>query len=49
MALGHTILTIMYHLLTRKQPYQDLGATDFDTRDQRRIEHRLVRRWEKLE
>jgi transposase len=48
MALGHTILTIVYHLLTRKQPYQDLGAAYFDTRDQRRIEHRLVRRLERL-
>ena len=25
-ALGHTILVIVYTLLTRKQPYQDLGA-----------------------
>ena len=47
-ALGHTILIIVYHLLTRKQPYQDLGAAYFDTRDQRRIEHRLVRRLERL-
>jgi transposase len=47
-ALGHTILTIVYYLLTRKQPYQDLGAAYFDTRDQRRIEHRLVRRLERL-
>jgi transposase len=48
MALGHTILIIVYHLLTRKQPYQDLGAAYFDTRDQRRIEHRLVQRLERL-
>jgi transposase len=47
-ALGHTLLIIVYHLLTRKQPYQDLGAAYFDTRDQRRIEHRLVRRLERL-
>jgi transposase len=47
-ALGHTILIIVYHLLTRQQPYQDLGAAYFDTRDQRRIEHRLVRRLERL-
>jgi transposase len=48
MALGHTILIIVYYLLTRKQPYQDFGAAYFDTRDQRRIEHRLVRRLERL-
>jgi transposase len=47
-ALGHTILTIVYHLLVRKQPYQDLGAAYFDTHDQRRVEHRLVRRLERL-
>lgn len=48
MALGHTILIIVYHVLTRKQPYHDLGVAYFDTRDQRRIEHRLVRRLERL-
>jgi transposase len=47
-ALGHTILIVVYHLLTRKQPYQDLGAAYFDTRDQRRVEHRLVQRLERL-
>ena len=46
MALGHTILTMVYHVLVRKQPYQDVGAASFDTRDQRRVEHRLVRRLE---
>jgi transposase len=48
MALGHTILTMGYHWLTRKQPYQDLGAADVDTRDQRRVEHRSGRRLERL-
>jgi transposase len=48
MALGHTILIIVNYLLTRKQPYQDLGGAYFDTRDQRRVEHRLVRRLERL-
>jgi hypothetical protein len=38
----------VYHVLTRKQPYQDVGAAYFDARDQRRIEHRLVRRLEGL-
>jgi transposase len=47
-ALGHTLLTMVDHLLTCRRPYQDLGAADFDTRDQWRIEHRLVRRWERL-
>src|SRR2546426_5527441 len=33
-AVGHTVLTIVYTLLTRKQPYQDLGAVDCDQREQ---------------
>jgi transposase len=47
-AVGHTILSLVYTLLTRKQPYQDLGATYFDTLDQHRVEQRLVRRLERL-
>jgi hypothetical protein len=43
-ALGHTILIVVYHVLTRKQPYQDLGAAYFDTREKQRVEQRLVRR-----
>jgi transposase len=47
-ALGHTLLIIVYHVLTRKQPYQDLGAAYFDAREKQRVEHRLVRRLEGL-
>jgi transposase len=47
-ALGHTLLIIVYHVLTRKQPYQDLGAAYFDTREKQRVEQRLVRRLEGL-
>jgi hypothetical protein len=47
-ALGHTILAIVYTLLTRKQPYQDLGATYFDSLVQQRVERRLVQRLERL-
>ena len=47
-ALGHTLLIIVYHILTRKQPYQDLGAAYFDTREKQRVEQRLVRRLEGL-
>lgn len=48
LAVGHTILVIVYHLLTRKQPYQDLGAAYLEKLDQHRIEQRLVRRLEHL-
>jgi transposase len=47
-ALGHTLLIIVYHILTRKQPYQDLGAAYFDTREKQRVEQRLVQRLERL-
>ncbi len=47
-AVGHTILTIVYMMLTRKQPYQDLGAAYFDQREQQRVERRLVQRVERL-
>jgi transposase len=48
MALGHTILTIVYYLLTRKQPYQDLGTAYFDKLEQHRVQQRLVHRLERL-
>ena len=47
-AVGHTILSLVYTLLTRRQAYQDLGATYFDTLDQHRVERRLVQRLERL-
>jgi transposase len=47
-AVGHTILSLVYTLLTRKEPYQGLGATYFDTLDQHRVERRSVRRLERL-
>ena len=40
-AVGHTALIIAYTLLTRQQPYQDLGAVYFDQREQQRVERRL--------
>ena len=47
-AVGHTVLTIVYTMLTRKQPYQDLGAAYFDPRERPRVERRLVQRLERL-
>ena len=47
-AVGHTVLTIVYTLLTRQQPYQDLGAAYFDQRERQRVERRLVQRLERL-
>jgi transposase len=47
-AVGHSILVIVYHILTRRRPYQDLGPTYFDERNRQRVEQRLVRRLERL-
>jgi transposase len=47
-AVGHTILVIAYHIITRQQPYQELGPNYFDERNQQRLERQLVRRLERL-
>jgi transposase len=47
-AVGHTILTISYHLLTRHCMYQDLGPNSYDERDREGVKRRAVRRLEQL-
>jgi transposase len=47
-AVGHTILVIAYHIITRQEPYHELGPNYFDERDQQRVERQLVRRLERL-
>lgn len=47
-AVGHTILVIIYQLLTHETEYQDLGAQYFDERDRAAVERRLIRRLEQL-
>jgi len=47
-AVGHSILVIVYHLLTEERDYQDLGGQFFDQRDRQRVERRLVQRLERL-
>ena len=47
-AVGHSILVIIYHLLTEERDYQDLGGQYFDERDRQRVARRLVRRLEAL-
>jgi transposase len=48
MAVGHTVLGIIYHLLRRGTNYEELGGSYFDQRDQQAVERRLVRRLEAL-
>jgi len=47
-AVGHTILTIAYHLLKRGTTYIELGADFFDRLQPERLTRNLVRRLEKL-
>jgi transposase len=47
-AVGHSILTISYYLLTRHTTYQDLGHNYFDERDREGVKRRAVRRLEQL-
>jgi transposase len=46
--VAHSILVIAYPVLSRHEPYHDLGANHFDERDRRSVERRLVRRLERL-
>jgi transposase len=47
-AVGHSILVIAYHLLTRGTTYTELGPQYFDERERTAVEKRLVRRLEAL-
>jgi transposase len=47
-AVAHTLLVVVYHLLSRGQDYVDLGSTYFDERDRQAVQRQLVRRLEAL-
>jgi transposase len=47
-AVAHSILVIVYHVLARRSAYADLGASYLDERDRRPSERRLVHRLEAL-
>jgi transposase len=48
MAVAHSILVIIYHVLLDEKPYQDLGSNFFDEHDRQAVEKGLVRRLERL-
>ena len=48
MAVAHSILVIAYHIIERKQPYQDLGGDYFDKRHPELTAKRLLKRLEQL-
>jgi transposase len=45
-AVAHSLLVIIYHLLRDKQPYRDLGAAFFETREKERVVKGALRRLE---
>jgi transposase len=47
-AVAHSIMAIVYHLLTRKEDYKDLGSHYFEQRQQEAIVRQAVRRLENL-
>jgi transposase len=47
-ALAHTLLVIVYHLLTEGTTYRELGGNYYDERDRTAVERRLVQRLERL-
>jgi len=47
-AVAHTILVAVYHILARGTAYEDLGPQYFDARDRQRATQRLVRRLSSL-
>jgi hypothetical protein len=48
MAVAHTLLVIIYHVLRDGRPYQELGDDYFDQLDAARLERRHVHRLEQL-
>jgi transposase len=48
LAVGHSILVIIYHMLRRDVAYQDLGAEYFDRLEPERLKRYLVKRLERL-
>jgi Lon protease-like protein len=47
-AVGHSVLVAIYHMLTRREPYRELGAQYFDEHDRDHVQRRLVHRLERL-
>ncbi len=47
-AVGHSILVLIYHVLRDQKAYSELGGNYFDERNRQATERRLVRRLEKL-
>jgi transposase len=47
-AVAHSLLIIIYHVLSDKQPYRDLGSDYFDSLAKERLTRQALRRLEAL-
>ncbi|MFC0334704.1 IS110 family transposase, partial [Paenibacillus sepulcri] len=47
-AVAHSIMTIVYYVLTRKEDYKDLGSHYFEQRQQEAIVRQAIRKLENL-
>lgn len=47
-AVGHSVLVALYYMLTRREPYRELGAQYFDEHARDHLQRRLVHRLERL-
>ena len=47
-AVSHTVAVNFYHMITKKQPYRELGADYFDRVDRDRLTKQTVKRLEAL-
>jgi transposase len=48
MAVAHSIVVSAFHMLTRNEPYRELGATYFDEKHREHIADRLAQRLKRL-
>lgn len=47
-AVAHSMLVIIYHILSRKEHFHELGGDYFDHQNEQRLRHHLIRRLESL-
>ncbi|WP_258360023.1 IS110 family transposase [Moorella sulfitireducens (nom. illeg.)] len=47
-AVGHSILVIVYHILKSRQPYKELGANYFDCRKKEAVAKQAIKKLESL-
>lgn len=47
-AVAHSLLTVIYHVLTKHEAYRELGFNYFDERNSQAIQRRLIQRLENL-